>query len=109
MRVCQNCIAYADPECSIYKRVPPETFALKCKKFKKDESKVYVPPPVEENIDPEEADCPECGYNGDGWCLRFDRPDFELNYVKMRLGMVCYRNENAMITEEIINRYHKAE
>jgi len=108
MRVCQNCIAYADPECSIYTRMPPETFALKCKHFIKDESKVYLPPPVEEINEPEEADCIECVYNSDGWCLRPNHPDFDYNYFKLRLGMTCCRNENTIVTEKLINRYHKA-
>jgi hypothetical protein len=94
MRVCQNCKSYADPECTIYTRIPPATFALKCKRFIKDESKVYVPPAVEEAREPEEADCIECGYNSDGWCLRLDHPDFDYNYVKLKDNYKCPLLEN---------------
>ena len=85
MKVCQNCTAYEDPECTIYQRIPPHTFAERCKHFIMVAE--YVPPPVEAP-EPEPA-CQECGRHDDGYCLRLDHPNWKYNFVKIKDGIEC--------------------
>ena len=82
MKICSNCTAYNHPECSIYKKEPPHSFAARCNHFIMIAE--YVQPP--EPIDP---DCSECDHNIDGWCLQFDHSEYHYNFVKIKEDTQC--------------------
>ena len=87
MITCSNCQKFKEPECTVYKREPPHSFALKCRHFIIVEN--YVP-----KDSPKERDCSGCYNNDDGWCLRLDHPDFKYNFVKINKGTDCPMEQN---------------
>ena len=83
MKVCQNCKAIKqDGECSVYNRIPPHTFAERCRHFIIVDNYSPAPKPVTKY-------CKECDENNEGWCLRTDHPDFLYNFVKVGTDGEC--------------------
>jgi len=85
MKLCKNCIKLLEV-CTIYGKAPPSNgFAEKCRHYQQKAV-------IEIVVEPEKQKCDTCGHNNDGWCLRFDHPDFEYNFVKIKDNTVCPRN-----------------
>jgi hypothetical protein len=84
MKSCTICQLFNGDECGHYRRTPPTTFAERCKHYAQIEE--YVAPTVV--VTPV---CEGCGHNCDGWCRRFDLPEWEYNFVKIREGNICPR------------------
>jgi len=82
MITCLNCQSFKDPDCKVYKRQPPHSFAGKCKHYVVVESYVPTPPPVKK-------ECGECERFSEGFCLRYDHDDFKYNFVKITDGISC--------------------
>ncbi len=78
MKLCKNCSAFKEPDCSIFNNSPPEGYAEKCRHFKGEEE-------VEEEI----LLCVNCERNIDTYCMRTDHPHFEYNFVKRKDGDIC--------------------
>lgn len=78
MTTCEICVAYKYPECTIYNSIPPVGFAAKCKKF------------IAEEREQEQSEtCKECPKNVEGYCLRYDHPDYRFNFVKITDSDTC--------------------
>ena len=80
MKSCENCSEFDHPECKMYSNTPPRDFASKCKHFDG--------PEIAEKID---YICSACERNIDNYCLRYDHPEFEYNFVKIKAGDICSR------------------
>lgn len=84
MKLCKNCQQMTDI-CAVYQKAPPSNgFAEKCKHYQQNSVIEIVPEPVAN-------DCKTCGHNIDNYCLRFDHPEWEYNFVKIKGWLICNR------------------